>query len=81
MNKIFIAAIAAVLTLASCSSSDDDGSTEPISKQIAGHIEKGPFVQGSEVTLTDLKKDLSQSGKTFTTNTSTDLGSFDFGQI
>lgn len=81
MNKIFIAAIAAVLTLASCSSSDDDGSTEPISKQIAGYIEKGPFVQGSEVTLTDLKKDLSQSGKTFTTNTSTDLGSFDFGQI
>lgn len=80
MNKIFIAAIAAVLTLASCSSSDDDGHTGPISKQIAGHIEKGPFVQGSEVTLTDLNKDLSQSGKTFTTNTSTDLGSFDFGQ-
>mgnify|MGYP004535741961 CR=1 FL=1 len=80
MNKTFIAAIAAVLTLASCSSSDDDGHTGPVSKQIAGHIEKGPFVQGSEVTLTDLNKDLSQSGKTFTTNTSTDLGSFDFGQ-
>ena len=80
MNKLLLAAFAALFTLASCGSSDDDGPNVPISKQIAGHIEKGPFVQGSEVTLTDLNKDLSQSGKTFTTNTSSDLGCFDFGQ-
>lgn len=80
MNKLLLAAFAAIFTLASCSSSDDDGTVDPVSKQIAGHIEKGPFVQGSEVTLTDLNKDLSQSGKSFTTNTSSDLGSFDFGQ-
>lgn len=79
MNKFFIAAIAAAFTLASCSSESDrlDG---PRSKQILGHIEKGPFLQGSEVTLTDLNKDLSQSGKSYTTNTTSDLGSFDFGQ-
>ena len=80
MNKLLLAAFAAIFVLASCSSSNDDGPVGPVSKQIAGHIEKGPFVQGSEVTLTDLNKDLSQSGKSFTTNTSSDLGSFDFGQ-
>ena len=79
MNKLLLAAFAAIFTLASCSS-DDGNNYTPISKQIEGHIEKGPFVQGSEVTLTDLNKDLSQSGKSFTTNTSSDLGSFDFGQ-
>ena len=79
MNKIFIAAIAAAFTLASCSS-ESDGPEGPRSQQILGHIEKGPFVQGSEVTLTDLNKDLSQSGKSYTTNTTCDLGSFDFGQ-
>lgn len=80
MNKLLLVAFAALFTLASCGSSDDDSPYVPISKQVAGHIEKGPFVQGSEVTLTDLNKDLSQSGKSFTTNTSSDLGSFDFGQ-
>lgn len=79
MNKIFIAAIATAFTLASCSS-ESDGPEGPRSQQILGHIEKGPFVQGSEVTLTDLNKDLSQSGKSYTTNTTSDLGSFDFGQ-
>ena len=76
MNKIFIAT---AFTLASCSS-EGDGPEGPRSQQILGHIEKGPFVQGSEVTLTDLNKDLSQSGKSYTTNTTSDLGSFDFGQ-
>lgn len=79
MNKIFIAAIVTACTLASCSS-EGDGPKGPRSQQILGHIEKGPFVQGSEVTLTDLNKDLSQSGKSYTTNTTSDLGSFDFGQ-
>lgn len=79
MNKFFIAVIAAAFTLLSCSS-ESDGSERPISLQVFGHIEKGPFVQGSEVTLTDLNKDLSQSGKSYTTNTTSDLGCFDFGQ-
>ena len=80
MNKILFVAFAVVFALTSCSSSDDDGVGGPISTQIFGLIEKGPFVQGSEVTLTDLNKDLSQSGKSFSTNTSNDLGNFEFDQ-
>lgn len=81
MNKFFFAAIAAVLMFASCSSnSESEGPDAPRKKQILGLIEKGPFVEGSEVTLTDLNKDLSQTGKSYTTNTTNDLGKFDFGQ-
>lgn len=80
MKKLLFAVFAVALVFASCSSNDDGASSKPIAKQVAGHIEKGPFVQGSEVTLTELNKDLSQTGKSFTTNTSSDLGSFDFGQ-
>lgn len=81
MKKFFFAAIAAVLMFASCSSSTESEGTEgPTKKQILGHIEKGPFVEGSEVTLTDLNKDLSQTGRSYTTNTTNDLGKFDFGQ-
>lgn len=81
MNKFFFAAIAAVLMFASCSSSSEsEGPDAPRKKQILGLIEKGPFVEGSEVTLTDLNKDLSQTGKSYTTNTKNDLGKFDFGQ-
>ncbi len=74
-----VAAFAAFFALASCSS-DDDAPAGPVSKHIAGSIEKGPFVQGSEVALTDLGADLSQTGRAFTTNTQNDLGNFDFGQ-
>ena len=80
MKKLLFVAFAAALVFASCSSNDDGAPSKPIAKQVAGHIEKGPFVQGSEVTLTELNKDLSQTGKSFTTNTSSDLGCFDFGQ-
>lgn len=81
MNKFFFEAIAAVLMFASCSSSsENEGPDAPRKKQILGLIEKGPFVEGSEVTLTDLNKDLSQTGKSYTTNTTNDLGKFDFGQ-
>ena len=80
MKKLLFAVFAVAFALASCSNNDDGAPSKPIAKQVAGHIEKGPFVQGSEVTLTELNKDLSQTGKSFTTNTSSDLGSFDFGQ-
>ncbi len=79
MNKLLFIVIAATLALTSCETNNDESITVE-NKQILGHIEKGPFVQGSEVTLSDLDKNLSQTGKSFTTNTTSDLGDFDFGQ-
>lgn len=79
MKHFLYTLIAATLALTSCETNNGE-STVVENKQILGHVEKGPFVQGSEVTLSDLDKNLSQTGKSFTTNTTSDLGDFDFGQ-
>lgn len=65
-------------TLLSCSS--DDGDTPKIVEKtnVTGNIEKGPFVQGSKMTLYELEENLSQTGKTFKTQTNSDLGAFTF---
>ena len=65
-------------TLLSCSS--DDGDTPKIVEKtnVTGNIEKGPFVQGSKVTLYELEENLSQTGKTFKTQTNSDFGAFTF---
>ena len=68
MKHFLYTLIAATLALTSCETNNGE-STVVENKQILGHIEKGPFVQGSEVTLSDLDKNLSQTGKSFTTNT------------
>lgn len=44
-------------------------------------IEKGPFVQGSKVALYELKNDLSQTGRSFKTQTNSDLGAFRFESV
>lgn len=45
---------------------------------IQGVIEKGPFVQDSQVTLYELTADLQQTDKRLTTQTTSDLGAFRF---
>lgn len=71
----------AALLLTACSGSDSEGTAEqPTVKQnVRGTIEKGPFVQGSKVALYDLDNQLAQTGKSYSTNTRSDLGDFDFG--
>lgn len=73
--------MAVMLSLSACSSDNGGtgGSKEIEKTNVQGIIEKGPFVQGSKVTLYELNADLSQTGKSFKTQTSSDLGGFSFG--
>lgn len=79
--KYSVAIYLAALLVLSCSGNDDDGEgKQHVTKQdVHGIIEKGPFVQGSKVTLYDLDSQLGQTGKSYSTNTSSNLGNFDFG--
>ena len=79
--KLFASLFAIVLSTAfiSCSSDDNGESPKTVEKSnVSGNIEKGPFVQGSKVTLYELEANLSQTGKSFKTQTSSDLGAFTF---
>ena len=53
-----------------------DSPRNPVTRSVSGIIEKGPFGQGSKVTLYELRKDLSQTGKSFKTQTTSHLGAF-----
>lgn len=50
-------------------------------EKINGVVEKGPFIQGSKVTLIDLDSEFNPTGKTYETKTTDDLGSFEFKEI
>ena len=80
-HKLFASLFAIVFSTAFFSCSSDDNSETPNTVgtfKVSGCIEKGPFVQGSKVTLYELEADLSQTGKSFKTQTNSDLGAFAF---
>ena len=74
-----IIAILSILATTSCSSDDNGGNLDIVTKtSVSGNIEKGPFVQGSKVILYELESNLAQTGKSFSTQTNSDLGAFAF---
>lgn len=79
MKKAFICIIA-LLIFVSCEKDENRDTVRPVTKEnIQGKIEKGPFVMGSKVTLSELDEQLKQTGKNiFTTETTDDLGNFSF---
>jgi surface protein len=65
----------------SCSKEDSGDSNSTDSKQeysteIAGALAKGAYKAGSDITFYELNDNLSQTGKSFSTNTSDDYGTF-----
>ncbi len=81
LNAGMATTMAVMLSLSACSSDDgaSEGPKEIEKTNVQGIIEKGPFVQGSKVMLYELKADLAQTGKSFKTQTNSDLGAFSFG--
>ena len=56
---------------------NDDDSEGPGKYKIAGFVQKGPFVQGSEITIAEIDSELVPIGTSYTTSTEDDFGSFD----
>lgn len=64
--------------------STDGGSatTAPVSKAIvSGQVQKGPYLNGSSVTIYELDTNLNQTGKTFNTQISNNYGSFELSNV
>ena len=58
------------------SGNSDDSSDEVITEKVNGYIQKGPFVQGTEVTMRTLRYDLAPTGQTYTGTIEDNSGSF-----
>jgi len=70
----------AMMLLATCTK--DNTASKTISKEsVSGFIQKGPFANGSSITLYELSDKLAPSGKVFDTQISDNKGSFAFKQV
>jgi hypothetical protein len=66
------------VSFTACKKSDDGQSSPQIKKEIfSGYAQKGPFTNGSSVTILELKENLDQTGKTYFTTISDNLGNFE----
>ncbi len=79
MKNILFLLFIAFIFFSSCSKDDD---ITPIKKDtITGFVQKGPFNNGTSITINELDADLSQTGKTYNTQIVNSQGSFEINNI
>ncbi len=84
MKKLKISAkmlliIFPLIFLNSCENNPEDNTF--IKEQIKGYVQKGPYLIGTSISLSELKSDLSQTGKVFTTDIKNNQGAFEIRNI
>lgn len=80
MKKYLVVSIIAIFILNSCSKNDE--STPVIKKEsISGLVQKGPFINGTSISINELNTDLSQTGKIYSTQITDNKGSFEIGNV
>lgn len=52
-----------------------------VDTHLAGYVQKGPFINGSSVTVYDLLSNLAQTGRTFNTEITDNHGSFEINDV
>lgn len=77
--RLFTIVLFSIVFFNACNNSDEP---TPISKELVnGVIQKGPFLNGSSISMFELSESLSPSGKSFNSQTTDDKGSFEFRNI
>ena len=85
MKKLKLLFFPTILALAfslllSCSDKDKEvsSSSSTSSYTISGYVQKGPYVQGTEITVRELYSNMTPSGRTFTGTIDDNTGSFQY---
>lgn len=69
------------LFISSCLDNEDGGNQSIKKEKISGFVQKGPFVSGTSILMSELNSDLAQTGKVFTSQISNDQGLFEITNI
>ena len=82
MKTIFYITFIAIVLALSLSSCNDDDSSEILTKsKLSGYVQKGPFLNGTSVSISELKTDLSQTGKSFDSQIKDNQGTFELANV
>lgn len=68
-----------VFLLTDCERNDSGSGVQVLN--VTGHAQKGPFINGSSVTVFDLRKDLSPTGKSYNAQITDNKGTFELDQV
>lgn len=84
MKKLYrfssaIIAFSMILFLTDCQK--DNSNPSPTNQNVIGYAQKGPFINGSSVTVYDLQTNLSPTGKSFNAQITDNKGSFQLNDI
>ena len=83
MKKHVLIILGMIFLLAGCETvenvlaPDDNPSASVKKEMLSGHVQKGPFVNGSSVSVIELNAGLNQTGRIYTTSISDNSGSFE----
>lgn len=69
------------LFLSSCLENGEDSSQTIKKEKISGYVQKGPFVSGTSILMSELNSELAQTGKVFTSQITNDQGLFEITNI
>lgn len=64
-----------------CEKLDKTGSTQIKKEKISGYIQKGPFLNGTQISMYELDSKLAQTGKVFNVTITDNKGSFEIDNI
>jgi len=71
-----------LLSLTSCDKIIENIPSESLKKEIfSGYVQKGPFINGSSVTISELDLELNQTGRSYSTTVADNSGSFEQKKI
>lgn len=70
-----------LLTVFSGCKKDSKTPTKVNKDKISGYVQKGPFINGTSISIYELNDDLSQTGKTYNTQIVDNNGSFGFSNV
>ncbi|MBK8883837.1 MAG: hypothetical protein IPN67_16100 [Bacteroidales bacterium] len=75
--RFFIIAFLLIFLSYSCKKDE----TKIIKEKVTGQVQKGPYINGTSITMSELNSSLAQTGNVFTTQISSNIGSFEIDNI
>ena len=81
-TKIFTSLAAGIfLAFASCNHADDPIEAPLTKETFSGYVQKGTFISGSSVAISELDEELNQTGRSYFTTVINNSGSFEQKQV